>query len=440
MSDWTLCIDFGTAYSKAAVAPTGAWSSFDPSRVRPLMLGAHDPRGDPFLLQSVVFVDEESVRFGRAAAERAEELSGAGRVALRSFKTLLSVGDLDRGLNTSAPKSIDPKRQFKMRDLIVLYLAYLLAAIERAKAADPLLAETKPALRYAAPDWSGGESASMHAVVTRLFAGADAFRLAAGDQLLAPEGLAISAIKEALPKAFSDAPPLAMALIFEATAAAAYTSIGLDSNATHLIVVDVGAGTTDITALARSSGRMSELAQARETLKQAGDFIDRVIANRIVALDGRARTVEKQTELWRALMHEVRDVKETLCATGKVTFRHQGRALTLSLRDLERDADFRAFIAAMTKAYDRGLATACGAAGKKGEVLAVAVGGGASAPFVQALLRRKPSGANARVAPRPAVPDWAHAPEFQGNLAPVFSQLAIAIGGALAPDDMLAAR
>jgi hypothetical protein len=40
---------------------------------------------------------------------------------------------------------------------------------------------------------------------------------------------------------------------------------------------------------------------------------------------------------------------------------------------------------------------------------------------------------------RPATPDWAHAPEFQGNLAPVFPQLAIAIGGALAPEGMLAA-
>ncbi len=139
------------------------------------------------------------------------------------------------------------------------------------------------------------------------------------------------------------------------------------------------------------------------------------------------------------MTRQTREVKETLFADGKVAFRHQGRALTLGLRDLERDEDFRAFAGALTKAYDRGLAAACAAAGKGGEVLAVAVGGGASAPFVQALLRRKPS-ASARIVVRPAVPDWAHAPEFQGNLAPVFSQLAIAIGGALAPDDMLVAR
>ena len=50
MTDWTLCIDFGTAFSKAAAAPTGAWTRFDPATVRPLMLngaGAGGPPGNP---------------------------------------------------------------------------------------------------------------------------------------------------------------------------------------------------------------------------------------------------------------------------------------------------------------------------------------------------------------------------------------------------------
>jgi hypothetical protein len=44
------------------------------------------------------------------------------------------------------------------------------------------------------------------------------------------------------------------------------------------------------------------------------------------------------------------------------------------------------------------------------------------------------------VTPRPATPEWAFASEFRGNLAPVFPQLAIAVGGALAPETVLAAR
>ena len=44
-----------------------------------------------------------------------------------------------------------------------------------------------------------------------------------------------------------------------------------------------------------------------------------------------------------------------------------------------------------------------------------------------------------KVVPRPATPEWASDGAFAGNLAPVFPQLAVAIGGALAPNSILAA-
>jgi molecular chaperone DnaK (HSP70) len=240
MSDWTLCIDFGTAYSKAAVAPTGAWSRFDPATVRPLMLSAESQNA--FLLDSAVFVDEDRVLFGRAALNEADEQADNKRAALRSFKTLLSVSDLDRALNTNAPATIDPHRVFQMRDLIVLYLAYLLASIERAIQTDPILAQGGTfTRRYAAPAWRSGDSAGMHDVIVRLFGEAEAFRAVVGKRILAPDGLSLRTISEALPKAMERAEALEMGLIFEATAAAAYTSVGLEGSGSHLIVVDMGA-------------------------------------------------------------------------------------------------------------------------------------------------------------------------------------------------------
>jgi hypothetical protein len=166
MTRWTLCIDFGTAFSKAAAAPADAWADFDPGAVRPLALAGHEAGGNPFLLDSAVFIGEHSVLFGRAAIA---EAAGAGRkrMALRSFKTLLSVSDLDRALNTNAPASIDPHRVFQMRDLVVLYLAYLLAAIDRAIAGDATLSCAPEILyRYAAPAWRRGDSAGGHGSIT----------------------------------------------------------------------------------------------------------------------------------------------------------------------------------------------------------------------------------------------------------------------------------
>ncbi len=441
---WTLCIDFGTAFSKAAGAPKGAWTRFLPERVRPLQLAGPQAEGNPFLLESAVFVDDERILFGRAALERAEALASRKRAALRSFKTLLSVSDLDRALNTGAPASIDPHRTFPMRDLVVLYLAYLMAASERAARADEMLSHAAAIeWRYAAPAWRGGDSTGLHNAVVRLFGEAETFRAAVGDKLLAPQGLTMKAVRDALPNALSNPRELEMGLVFEATAAGAYSPIGLEESASHLLVVDMGAGTTDLAAIVRDSGQVEEVAEARMTLKQAGDFIDRIIANCVLETNSWAKTTSQQSELWRLLMFRMRDIKESLYLEGRAVLRHENRTISIAMRDIERDKTFKEFVKALTAAYDDALdAIASSArARRRAEINTVAVGGGASAPFIQALLARKPKkGGRLIVEPRPATPEWAFAPQFQGNLAPVFPQLAIAIGGALAPDSMLAAR
>ncbi len=439
---WTLCIDFGTAFSKAAVAPCDAWSRFDPAMVRPLMLGERDIGANVFLLESAVFVDEERILFGPAAIERAEAMASRKRTALRSFKTLLSVSDLDRALNTAAAGSIDPHRLFSMRDLVVFYLAYLLAAIERAVAADPILAPVENfERRYAAPAWRGADSAGLHNVVVRLFGEAEAVAEVVGEQLLSVRGIAIKSARSALAAARTTPRVLDMGLVFEAPAAAAYTSIGLEDSAAHMVVIDVGAGTTDITALARRGKRMEELPEARITLKQAGDFIDRVIANCTLEATPWARSQAHQTALWNALMRNMRDIKDSVFLDGRAMLRFEGRTINIAMRDIEKDTDFRAFLRELTRAYSRSLEVVRAAAlfANRREVQAIAVGGGSSAPFVQELIRRKPpNSAKLHFTPRPATPEWAHAREFRGNLAPVFPQLAIAIGGALAPEGMLA--
>lgn len=441
---WALCIDFGTAFSKAAAAPLQSWAQFEPGLVRPLMLAGVGAGANPFLLDSAVFVDAERILFGRSAVARADALAHQKRMALRSFKTMLSVSDLDRALNTSLPASIDPHRLFLTRDLIVLYLAYLTASIDAAIAADPVLADIGGfERRYAAPAWRSGDSAGLHGIVLRLFGEAEALGDILGADLLSPEGVPLNAAPAALAAARASPRRCDMGLIFEATAAAAYTSIGLEESASHLIVVDVGAGTTDIAAMARRGRRIEELPEARVTLKQAGDYIDRVIANIALGASPWAKSQAQQTDLWNALMENMRDIKESVFLDGSAILRSDGRTITVTRRDLERDPDFRSFAKVLVEAYDHGLEVVRDAAlmADRREVQAIAVGGGAMAPFVQELIRRRPTRAGKlNFLARPATPDWAHAREFQGNLAPVFPQLAISIGGALAPETMLAAQ
>jgi hypothetical protein len=297
--------------------------------------------------------------------------------------------------------------------------------------------------RYAAPAWRSGDSGGLHNTVVRLFGEADALRAAIGEKILSPQGVSLKAVGDALPGALAHPRPVQMGLVFEATAAAAYTSIGLEESASHMVVVDMGAGTTDIAAVLRSGGRMEELPDARVTLKQAGDFIDRVVANIVLDTNKWAGSPEQQSILWRLLMRHMRDIKESLYIDGKAMLRHENRAVSVSMREVEKDRDFRDFVKNLQRAYDESMEAVrdSAVARKRRGIQTIAVGGGANAPFIQNLLKRRPSRASKLVIEaRPATPEWAFAPEFRGNLAPVFPQLAISIGGALAPETMLAAR
>jgi hypothetical protein len=441
---WTLCIDFGAAFSKAAAAPRGAWRQFDPAMVRPLMLNGVASGANPFLLDSAIFVDEGCILFGAAAIGRAEQLQHLKRQALRSFKTLLSAPDLERALNISATSSVDPHRVFKLRDLIILYLAFLSRAVRRAIAADPVLAGAgQMQLRFAAPAWREGEGASLHRVVVRLFGEAQTVQGLLGDALFSEQGVSVAAARAALASAAasSAAGNLRMGMIFEATAAAAYSSIGLAESGGHFLVIDVGAGTTDVAAVARDAAALVELQGARLTLTRAGDFLDRVLLNIAVAAAPGFKTEAQKAELWHMLARSIREIKETLFAEKRAAIRHDERTSVIRLRDLERDKDFRQFTKSIALTFERGLDVVIAHAVKDGQdaVHVIAVGGGAETPFIQELIHRKPARAGkVRVLPHAATPAWAHAPAFGGALAPVFPQMAIAIGGALAPETMLA--
>jgi|CXWL01.1.fsa_nt_gi molecular chaperone DnaK (HSP70) len=433
-ANWVACIDFGTAFSKAALAPAGAWSRFEPALVRPLALATGD--ANPFLLDSAVFVDPDSVTFGAAALVRAAAPGNAKRQALRSFKTILSAPDLERALATRATGSIDPTRSFSQRDLVVLYLSFLTHVVEAAIAAD---AKIKGAIawRYASPAWRE-DGVAAHRVIERLFGEARVVRSRLAASL--GQGVVKLADARASLEAAASAEEAAlwrMDLVYEATAAAACSAIALTTRASHVIVIDIGAGTTDIAALAGAE----DLHSARITLTQAGDFLDRVLLNQALAASPQLKSAAQQAGLWAAMAPLVRDLKESLFADGRAVFRHEGRVISLTLRDFERDKPFKQFEKDLTHAYTHALKLLRERArkDKQKQILAVAVGGGAPAPFIQKLIRTPAPGGGLRVVACPPTPDWAKAPAFAGNLAPVFPQLSVAIGGALAPDEMLAA-
>jgi hypothetical protein len=200
-----ICIDFGTALSKAAVC-------LDPTLplevgVKPLPIGAISGAEHPLLTPSVVYVDGGRLYFGPMGFEHARRGVENGRDPLLSFKTVLGAKNLDEALATKIKPSVDPTGTFTHRDILVVYLAYLdqliAEALELAPNMPPGTALARR--RYTSPVWRPGSG--IEQVFERIFNEAAAISFKLGRQLLSREGVSIAQCKDALDKASSSRTP-----------------------------------------------------------------------------------------------------------------------------------------------------------------------------------------------------------------------------------------
>ncbi|MGE3303952.1 MAG: hypothetical protein AB7M12_12670 [Hyphomonadaceae bacterium] len=439
---WTICVDFGTACSKAAAAWRAPGIEFEPHHVRPLRLGEGD--GDnPLMLKSVLYLDQGRVLFGETAWRRAQATNAAAnRQALSSFKTLLSARDLDQSIGLLVSPRVDPMGVFRQRDLIVLFLAFLIRRIDAAQALDPLLAPSPcRGLRYSYPGWVSGDDVARHKLISRLFdEGCIVADLIPGD-FGVEAGLSYDDARAALAQAARGTVASRIeGVVFEATAAAACRLVSgrPDPNRpVHAAVIDMGAGTTDIGGyFVTPEGDVEEIGGVQRTLDIAGDTFDRVLMNVIVKKAAHVKGDHARGLLWRALLPKIRGLKETVVSTGACAFEYGGRIVKVKVSELTRRGDFKNALKAVRAAYVQSLEDIAADALDAGrrDIAIVLAGGGANLPYLQKLAgRARPAKGRVRLKPEPLVPEWAHNELFDKRFPATFPQLSIAIGGALAP-------
>lgn len=437
-TSWRTCIDFGTAASKASACTPWDKTSNLYKHVRPLRLGAICNEPNPYVAESALLFDSERVFFGWHARRRASEGALETEV-LHSFKTFLAAADLAQALNLRLRRSVDRSGFFRQRDALVLYVAYLLHLVEVAAAGDPALPSEARACprRYAYPTWRTGPAAN--AMLADIFDHAAVIADDLGDDLLDPAGVATERLQALLRTTTGAAGRSRLeAGVYEAQAAAechfAYTR-GLPH---HVIVFDMGAGTTDITSFEfNETGQghfMKEIPNTRRTILLACDEVDKLLISHI--LDRARLSSSKQGDaLWRSLALRRRSLKERLFADGAIEVEWNGKRYGVRMNDFLRDRDFQAFGRAVAQNFKYCLTQVelRAAAGGHAEVGVILAGGGASLPFIKKMAAEaRPSVRGVkRLALQPVVPSWAQAPEL-GHLASIFPQVAISIGGAVA--------
>jgi molecular chaperone DnaK (HSP70) len=284
--------------------------------------------------------------------------------------------------------------------------------------------------------------------MARLFDEAAIVSARLGSMLTHPDGASIAQCKDALDKGEQTLGIGQLeAGVFEAhAAAAAYGAFTRDCKR-FIMVVDMGAGTTDIAAFERLEDGpeplLTELVGARQSCGLAGDEIDQIVCN-LLAVKSKVRERAAQATLWRTLLLSARGLKRDLFTTGKCAFQHEGKTLRLRLRDLAGATRFKEFTHALASTCEASLnAVFARADDARGDgVTIVLAGGGANLPFLGPLVSQGAAKLGRTVTCTCFGADGALPADHGAKLGDAFPQVAISLGGAVAhlTDELAPAR
>lgn len=437
-----LCLDFGTAMSKA-------FATVSPSEHLELALGASAGRQGYALPSSVFIGDDGRAYFGFEAIDHSQELVDSGRERLDSIKGWLSLrqeGNLDGEACVLQPSLNPTSVRLTQGDLIRIYLAYLTdmagtSLSDHAARGHGFKRYVKR--RFARPCWPND--------IQEKWADALMRSMMAEAQILADTfsgrwsgGIDVAVLKAAVEqvKALDRRPDyLIEAGVPEPVAVAAVAFGDMENFRDAFMVVDVGAGTTDfgLFVSTRRSGeevaRVFQVPASIQGLMQAGDKVDGMLR----AFIAHKESIDKADNAGRMNMadlgRKIRSLKETLFKVGELEYAlADGTVGHVTLADFLADERVRRFgllveegfrksLEAVDESWLRWLAM-------PGVRLRVVLTGGSSQlPMISGLTSGDVE-VNGFAIQREAVnprPHWME--DVSEELLSVYPQLAVAIGG-----------
>lgn len=433
-----LCLDFGTAMSKA-------FASAGSDEYLELELGAAVGR-EGFALPSAVFIsDDGKVYFGQEAIDQSEA-APPGRERLDSIKgwlTLRSGGDLDGQLGPN----LNPHSKVKLSeaDLLRLYFAYLTDAAGIALGkyrVDGKDVQRYVKRRFARPCWPDLAKSDWADRIMRTM-------LAEG-QVIADTlsgqwkgGIEISVLKAVLEQVRS-VEKLPAYLIDVSVPEPVAVAAGAISDSENLrdafMVVDAGAGTTDFglfvaTHLPNGEPKVFQVPASIKGLMQAGDRIDGMLRMLIARKEAIDATAMGGKLVLAELSRRIRTMKEVLFTRGFVEYLlTDGTRGKIQLEEFLEDESVQKFAAQVEAGFKEALEAVDESYLKwldlPGVRLNVILTGGSSQlPMISALGRGVIDVRGHKIVREYVSPS----PPWLGDAPPdfvrIYPQLAVAIGG-----------
>jgi len=434
-----VCLDFGTSFSKASVY-LGAHAVGE-ACLAPLRLGEVSGADHPYFTPTSIYLEQGRLHCGPKALMAAQAGVRTKRDPILSFKMVLSARDIEGTLALKLGPSVDPSRTMTYRDALTLYLAYLNRLIRTAILVDESLPQAlvDAPVRLTSPFWQY-EHAATH-TLRRLFLEAEYAAVHLGDALILPQGVRLD---EAYPilrdAAACNGPSRFAGVVMEVQSVAAAYANFAKSKTDRLIVVDIGAGTTDIAGFKLhrdgAGNLLTEIKAARTCCSFAGDEIDTAIIDQMLR-KSHAISAEGKARVWRALRLSVRDLKRDLIENGKCWLKVDGRKIVLRREDLLKDQGFKDFCRSLSKVLSKSMEAVLADGGARSSNVTVCLaGGGAHLPVANEIVQQAAKRCRGNVG--------AHVERFDFGFArhriasgherfdKSFSQIVIAMGGALA--------
>jgi molecular chaperone HscA len=433
-----VCIDFGTAMSKVTlVSDETADRPYEEIEVLKLgRPGDQEEISEEMLVSSVYIDNEGRLWFGAQAVQRSqpEGLDGK-RQRIDNVKRYLS----EEGFTDQVARQFNPtKVAITYRDMILAYLTFLTWAMNRCL--DDMGYERNILRRFAMPCFDGAKSRrTAQALKRMLFEAqilADTFatRIAHGIELAEFVASAVAAGKVDAAVGFIDkavTEPLGVAGSLLSWKTAANSLV---------MVVDVGAGTSDFSLFRLGFNEATEKAAAVEVensargLTEAGNHLDNLLKSFVLRKAG----VESSHDLWinilGALQLNLRDYKEALFNDGFVSVSlFNGDVVEVTLEEflaLDQVASFSASLRTCMKEILASVDASFIAGAPNGRLAVALTGGGAALPMVRDLAEGEVevNGKTLRLVRATSFPAWMS--ETYPDLEDLYPRVAVSLGGA----------
>ena len=431
-----LCLDFGTAMSKAF-----AWDK-DSDTPIPLRIGhaAGEPGSSPYSLNSVIFISRDGlVFFGQTAVNRAAAVDPERHRALQSIKDILTVGQMN-DLREPVPGLYNPSEHpVSNKDVVALYLGFLtdsaLLALQQdheESGRNIPRSYTKPVFDQERDEWATiilTECATAGQALADRFSGqwASGIRL---DELRAVIDNANTLEEHFVVDGGILPEPVA------AFASRVRNVVAEQHRRRLMMVIDVGAGTTDFAMFARverdGEMRLYRIENSVTTIRVAGDAIDNALMDYLLKQANVTEGHSRRGAIIADLQRDIRLVKENLFENGSVT-----RQLVNDIKIEARLDDFEKYSAmvqlrdAMQEKFEEVLSGIDKSWLSLTELEVFFTGGGAALRMVTRLAGNQPIPVGDSMVTPMAVkrpPPWLE--EECEEVVDAYPQLAVSIGGA----------